>query len=84
MKSPRILINKSLIFLSDRQKGLLDGVQNVFPGCPHGYCLCHLEDNFHREFKNPDLKWKAACAISKDGFDEALNKMNGINPRAVP
>ena len=46
--APQILNDKSLVLLSDRQKGLLDGVEHVFPGCPHRYCLRHLEDNFHR------------------------------------
>src|SRR5579859_744058 len=29
------LIDKSLVFLSDRQKGLLHAVDAIFPGCPH-------------------------------------------------
>ena len=46
----------SLVLLSDRQKGLLDGVEAVFPTNSHGYCLRHLEENFHKQFKNSDLK----------------------------
>ena len=49
------LVDKALVFLSNRQKGLLEAVECVFPGCPHGYCLKHLEANFHKEFKNPKL-----------------------------
>jgi hypothetical protein len=61
------LIDKAFVFLSDRQKGLLEGVDLVFPGCPHGYCLKHLEANLAKEFKNPKLSeflWKAASATS--------------------
>ena len=49
-------IDGNLVILSDRQKGLLEGVERMFPGCTHGYCLRHLEENFHREFKNVQLK----------------------------
>src|SRR6266480_4447538 len=53
----------ALTLLSDRQKGLIDGVARVFPNSPHGYCLRHLEANFHKQFKHPELKsilWRAA------------------------
>jgi MULE transposase domain/SWIM zinc finger len=76
----------SLMFLSDHQKGLLDGVAAVFPNNPHGYCLLHLEDNFHKQFKNPNVKallWTAARAISKEGYNKALNDMTAINTKAV-
>jgi hypothetical protein len=81
------VINKTLVFLSDRQKGLLQGVERVFPGCPHGYCLKHLEGNFHKEFKNKNLLpflWKAASATTQPVFDKALEDMASINPKAVP
>ena len=61
--APQLINNGKLVFLSDRQKGLLDGVAAVFPNNPHGYCMWHLEDNFHKQFKNTDLKallWRAA------------------------
>ena len=35
------LEHEGLVLLSDRQKGLIDGVAAVFPGVPHGYCLRH-------------------------------------------
>ena len=81
------LINKAIVFLSDRQKGLLDAVDCVFPGCPHGYCLKHLEANFHKRFKNPNLTtflWKATSAITQPEFDKALEDMANIDPNSVP
>src|SRR5438045_678136 len=76
-----------LVFLSDRQKGLLAGVERVFPNSPHGFCMEHLEENFHKQFKNVELKkllWKAARALTKEEFDIALKNMKQINPRTVP
>jgi zinc finger SWIM domain-containing protein 3 len=81
------LVDKALVFLSDRQKGLLKAVDIIFPGCPHGYCLKHLEANFHKEFKNKALLpflWKAASATTQPVFDKALEDMASINPKAVP
>ena len=80
------LIDKALVFLSDRQKGLLKAVEDVFPGCPHGYCLKHLEVNFHKEFKDKNLLpflWQAASATNQLAFDKALENMTSINPKAV-
>ena len=68
--------------LSDRQKGLLDGVATIFPDSPHGYCLKHLEANFHKEFKNVELKtflWKAAHAKTVEDFQKALSDMRVID-----
>ena len=81
------LIDKALVFLSDRHKGLLKAVEDVFPGCPHGYCLKHLEANFHKEFKDKNLLpflWQAASATNQPAFDKALEDMTSINPKAVP
>ena len=81
------LIDKTLVFLSDRQKGLLKAVEDVFPGCPHGYCLKHLEANFHKELKDKDLLpflSKAAGVTTQPEFDKALEDMTSLNPKAVP
>jgi hypothetical protein len=81
------LIDKAVVFLSDRQKGLLEAIDRVFPGCPHGYCLKHLEANFRKKFKNPKLTpflWKSASATTQPEFDKALSDMKNINPDTVP
>ena len=85
--APHFLEDKVLTILSDRQKGLISGVDEVFPASPHGYCLRHLYDNFNKQFKNPELKkflWQAAEAKSKEDFNAALDNMTKINVRAVP
>lgn len=78
-------IETRLTFLSDRQKGLLEGVASIFPESAHGYCIKHLERNFRKHFKDPilgNLLWKAAKATSKEEYDEAMANMDGINPNA--
>lgn len=39
---------EDITFLSDRQKGLLEGVGTWFPDSAHAYCLRHLVDNFSK------------------------------------
>ena len=85
-QAPQLLQANTLTLLSDHQKGLLDGVMAIFPDSPHGYCMKHLEANFHKEFKNVELKtflWKAACAITVEEFDKALSDMRAIDTHSV-
>ena len=84
---PALLEPQALTFVSDRQKGLLESVGTCFPNSPHGYCLRHLYENMHKEFKHPMLKaflWRAAKAITKEDFDKALEEIGGLHPRALP
>jgi transposase-like protein len=78
--------NDCLVFLSDRQKGLLEDVERVFSNSLHEFCMKHLEENFHKQFKNVELKkllWKAARALTKEEFDAALENMKQRNPLIV-
>jgi MULE transposase domain/SWIM zinc finger len=79
-------IDNQLTFLSDRQKGLCEGVQTLFPQSSHGFCILHLIRNFRVKFKNPVLKiliWKAAKATTKEDYDEAISNTKGIDPASV-
>ena len=78
--------SNALTMLSDRQKGLLEGVQHVFPASAHGYCLKHLEDNLRKRYKHPELKnylWKAARATTESEFNDAILEMRQIDKAAV-
>ena len=84
--APALLAPQKLAFISDRQKGLREGVQLSFPNSPHGYCLRHLYENMYKEFKHPMLKaflFKAARAITQEDFDKALADINSLHPRAL-
>ena len=84
--APAFLIPRHLIFVSDRQKGLLEGVELVFPGSPHGYCLRHLYENMYKEFKHPQLKtflWEPARAKTEDDFNKSLSAIEGISKKAL-
>src|SRR5436305_2901682 len=76
-----------LVFLSDRQKGLIEGVSAIFPQSPHAYCLRHLEENMHKAgFKTPKLKsllWEAARAPCQRQFNIVMDEIRAINPRCA-
>ena len=83
--APAFLVPQSLAFVSDRQKGLLESVERHFPDSPHSYCLRHLYENMHKEFKHPQLKtflWRAAEATTEEDFKQALSAIKGISVRA--
>lgn len=42
---------RKLVFISDRNHGILEGVNNVFPKCTHGYCYKHLIANLKDNFR---------------------------------
>ncbi|KAI4349431.1 hypothetical protein L6164_010020 [Bauhinia variegata] len=58
-----------LTILSDRQKGIVDGVDVNFPTAFHGFCMSHLTESFQKEFNN---------AVLVNIFREAAGSLTGI------
>ncbi|KAL3510972.1 hypothetical protein ACH5RR_030373 [Cinchona calisaya] len=51
--------------MSDRQKGLVETFEDLFPGVEHRFCVRHLYANFKLRFKDKalrDILWAAARA----------------------
>lgn len=74
-----------ITILSDRQKGLIQGVSQHFPLAARGYCLKHLEKNLKNSFKHPELSsllWKAAASKSVAEFDKHMDNFRKINQKA--
>lgn len=52
--------------MSDRQKGLAEGVEFVIPMSYHRFCMRHLYANFQKHYKGEvlrDLFWIASRAL---------------------
>src|SRR5579859_7972885 len=80
------LIDKALVFLSNHQKGLVEAVENIFHGCPHGYCLKHFEANLVKKFKNSKLSeflWKFGREQLQQ-HNLYLTKLLKIWPKPIP
>ncbi|KAK9993015.1 hypothetical protein SO802_022718 [Lithocarpus litseifolius] len=46
----------NLVFISDKQKGLLPAIETLFPTIEHGYCVKHIYNNFKVNHKGMELK----------------------------
>lgn len=75
---------RKLVFVSDRNHGILKGVKTVFPDCNHGYCYKHLTANLKDKFRGvPKLvrakvvRQFADCvyASTKDEFNHCHAKL---------
>ncbi|KAL0404030.1 UNVERIFIED_CONTAM: hypothetical protein Sradi_2043800 [Sesamum radiatum] len=74
-------------FMSDKQKGLMQAFEEVFPGSDHRFCVRHLHNNFKQaRFRGLAYKnalWKAAKACTVIEFKKAMQEMKGISQAAV-
>ena len=76
---------QDLTIISDRAKGLINAVTEVFPDAHHGFCCRHLCVNFIKGYRSTitgwDVKrikstfWNLARAKSKDTFQDLLSKL---------
>ncbi|KAM0845895.1 hypothetical protein ACQ4PT_056048 [Festuca glaucescens] len=65
--------------ISDRQKGLLNAINQIFPNCPQRYCLRHIYANVQTAgFRGEELKKymdAASYSYTQHGFDVAMANM---------
>ncbi|KAI4350092.1 hypothetical protein L6164_010613 [Bauhinia variegata] len=75
-----------LTILSDRQKGIVDGVEANFPTAFHGFCMRHLSDSFRKEFNNTvlvNLLEQAAQALTVIEFEAKILEIEEISQDAA-
>ncbi|KAL4282037.1 hypothetical protein GQ457_03G025760 [Hibiscus cannabinus] len=72
-------------FMTDKQKGLVEGLPEIFPHSEHRTCVRHLYMNFKLKFTGKALKdalWKAARATYLREFEVALAELKTLSPKA--
>ncbi|KAK8714515.1 hypothetical protein V6N13_149705 [Hibiscus sabdariffa] len=74
-------------FMSDKQKGLMEGISELFPNAEHRTCVRHLYSNFKNRsgFQGKTLKdalWKAARATYMKEFTDSMTQMRVISEEA--
>ncbi|XP_012853666.1 PREDICTED: uncharacterized protein LOC105973193 [Erythranthe guttata] len=76
-------MDRVFTFVSNRNHGILVGVQNVFPHCLHGYCYKHLKENLKDRFRGESKIYRKAVvrqfrdcayAATKPEFEICLEK----------
>lgn len=75
-----------LTILSDRQKGIVDGVDFNFPTAFHGFCMRHLSESFRKEFNNNmlvNLLWEAAHALTVIEFEAKILEIEEVSQDAA-
>jgi transposase-like protein len=75
------------VFVSDRDKGLLEADAVLGEHCLRAYCCKHLEGNLKDQFGAkaglPALFWKVARARLPSGFEHHMAKIDVVNPAAA-
>ncbi|XP_074347057.1 uncharacterized protein LOC141685879 [Apium graveolens] len=80
----KIQVDAERTFISDRQKGLINALEAIVPNAEHRFCVMHLYQNMHKEFKGKTLRqllWKAARASTDWEFNLHMNRMKEIAPK---
>ena len=70
-----------LVFLSDREKGLDDGLKELFPNAAHSFCVYHIEKNVKVRYKTTveGLLFTAEKTPDKNVFETVLQHIDNIH-----
>ncbi|XP_076882679.1 uncharacterized protein LOC143531220 [Bidens hawaiensis] len=69
-------------FISDRQKGLIQAVESVFPRAEHRFCCRHIHENLRQTWRGDLYKglfYRAASATSVPYFNMAMEEIKKTN-----
>ncbi|KAL0296061.1 UNVERIFIED_CONTAM: hypothetical protein Sradi_6658200 [Sesamum radiatum] len=72
-------------FMSDRQKGLVETINELVPYAINRRCARHIYANFRQQFAGAALKryfWEAARSYNAQGFNFAMYKIKELKPAA--
>ncbi|KAK9080877.1 hypothetical protein SSX86_000019 [Deinandra increscens subsp. villosa] len=78
--------NSNFTFISDRQKGIIPAMSEVFPCAEHRYCLRHISENMKQTYRGKiykDMLWKIATSTSVVHFDKEFDILKNINSEAA-
>ncbi|KAL5580959.1 hypothetical protein UlMin_013401 [Ulmus minor] len=71
--------------MSDKQKGLVEAIGELWEHCEHRFCVRHLYANFKKKFKNDIIRnkvWQAARSSKVEDFVEVMEQIRRIDERA--
>ncbi|KAK2649265.1 hypothetical protein Ddye_016754 [Dipteronia dyeriana] len=55
---------KGITFMTDRQKGLIESIGDIWPNCEHSFYVRHIYANFKKKFKDDKIRGK--CGRQQD------------------
>ncbi|XP_071924560.1 uncharacterized protein [Coffea arabica] len=77
--------NTPWTFISDRQKGLVQALRELFPDSEHRFCVRHMYQNFSKKFKGKELKdmfWACASTGNEADWHLAMKDMEKVDSQA--
>ncbi|CAI9285679.1 unnamed protein product [Lactuca saligna] len=77
--------NSNFTFMSDRQKGLLPAIAQLYPQAEHRFCLRHIYENMRKKWKTKEYKdhlWQCAIATTVPEFEHYMNELNKFDKDA--
>ncbi|XP_023755303.2 protein FAR1-RELATED SEQUENCE 5-like [Lactuca sativa] len=77
--------NSNFTFMSDRQKGLLPAIAQLYPQAEHRFCLRHIYENMRKKWKTKEYKdhlWQCAIATTIPEFEHYMNELNKFDKDA--
>ena len=74
-------IHAPSFIISDRDKGLIKAVGNVFEGVEHFFCVRHMLDNFNKRFKDKPLYESAIRLLYAKTMNDFEREENYIESR---
>ncbi|XP_070009555.1 uncharacterized protein [Nicotiana sylvestris] len=79
-----IQVHRELVFLSDRNQSIANGIKKVFPEAHHGICLYHFEKNLkqrHAKATVINLFQSAARSYKREDFNQLMSQLKSIDKK---
>ncbi|KAK2654205.1 hypothetical protein Ddye_014061 [Dipteronia dyeriana] len=67
-----------IVWITDKQKGLIDSIRELFPHSEHWFYLKHFFNNFkasHKGLMLKNLLWGATKSTTKQGFTQFMESL---------
>nr|KAJ0227985.1 hypothetical protein LSAT_V11C100023200 [Lactuca sativa] len=77
--------NSNFTFITDRQKGLIPAIAQLFPCAEHRYCLRHIHQNMRVKWKLKEYKdhlWRCATATTVPEFEHCMRECSNYDKEA--
>ncbi|XP_070020259.1 uncharacterized protein [Nicotiana sylvestris] len=79
-----IQVRHELLFLSDRNQSIVNGIRKVFPEAHHGICLYHFEKNLkqrHAKATVINLFQSVARSYKHEDFNQLMSQLKSIDKK---
>nr|GEV47616.1 hypothetical protein [Tanacetum cinerariifolium] len=77
--------NSNFTFVSDRKKGIIPAIANLFLNAEHRYCVKHIHENMKKKWNGTtykELLWRAAKSATVPDFQLAIEALKEFSNEA--